>query len=330
MRTADKLSVRYIGRREKASIVSEIKTFGTPIDPNVTLNVENDRLEELLVQYASEKTGENLGKLVAHMQGCRVLVPANVNSQKQPIPCYIRNSNNELFLPIYTNKSQIPAKPKSPAIINIPYPAVNQMAVRQEGRVSGIVINPFSNNLIFKPELLRKIDEVSQAQARQPQTKKVQMTEPEYIAFEQKQFQYHFLPKRFFSETESFLHELCEEKAEKVDKLYEEAYQQKRLYPYLTEDFSVMVMNISEELLMVLIDFPIKNVAEGACYRVYLTWDASTKRGRYFTFEKGPKDTVLGEITGGLQHIVHGQAPVEGAEIQKLLDLIEDEKRHTS
>ena len=143
-----------------------------PLDPNMTIDVVNDELEALLVNYAKEQNVDALNALVKHIQDCRILVPATVNEEKKPIPCFIRNQNGQLFLPIYTSKGQIPAQPKSPAIMNMPFMAANKLVMKGEQQCDGIVINPFTNNLIFKNELIKRIDEVEEVQKKIPKPQK--------------------------------------------------------------------------------------------------------------------------------------------------------------
>ncbi len=312
--------------------MSNFKTSGKPLDRNMTINIQNDEMEALLVRYASEKNAESLNALLNHMHHSRVLVPANLNEKKQPIPCLIRNNEGKRFLPVYSSKTQIPKEPKSPAVLNMPYLAVNQMAVQPGLNCDGIVINPFSNNLVFKAQLLQKIDEIekNRRNAQQTGTKTVKMSQREYALFERKQFEFQFLPKKFFEEGSGFIDTLCEKKEEFIDNLFEESYQQKRLYPYLSEEFSVMAMSISEELLVIRIDMPARDMAKTACYRIYLTWNQAEKKGRFFTIEKAEQENILGEVTCDRKHVDYGIAPVEGAEISRLLELLENEKTQTS
>ena len=52
-----------------------------PADPNMTLNIKNDEIEELIVTYSKENSADNLNKLLNKVHVSRVLVPANLNSQ---------------------------------------------------------------------------------------------------------------------------------------------------------------------------------------------------------------------------------------------------------
>lgn len=299
-----------------------------PTDPSLTINVKNPDVEALMKTYAAEKTPENLNGLIEKIRESRLLVPANLNDKKQPVPCLIKSPAGEMFLPVYTSREQIPKEPKSEVVINMPYLAINQIAAKQKSSTAGIVINPFSDNLVFKAALIDKIEEVEQMRKSGVTKKTMQLTPEQYVLFERRQFEFGFLPRRFFEQGSEMLKELCDRKEEYIDELFEEAYQQKRMYPYLPEDFSVMVMDISEELLVVRVDLPAKDMGVPSCWRVYLAWNHKTDAGRYFTIEKTKESavTLLGEIAGDWKHIEHGQAPAEGAQLQRVLDLIREGK----
>ena len=49
------------------------------------------------------------------------------------------------------------------------------------------------------------------------------------------------LPTKMFEGGKEFMDRLADEKEKLIDELYEEAYQQKRMYPYMEEDFSCYV-----------------------------------------------------------------------------------------
>ena len=297
-----------------------------PTDPNMTLDVRNDEVEAQVKLYMKEKTGENLNTLVTLLRESRVLVPANLNGEKQPMPCLLNHPQNGNFLPVYTSKEQIPREPKSEVILNLPFLAANRLAASQIELVNGIAINPFSDNLIFKRKLLDRIEEVEKMRKEGKEPKQVSLTPEQYLMFERKQFEFGYLPKRFFEQGKRMLDALCQEKENYIDHFFEECYQHTRMYPYLTEDFSVMVMNISQELLLVRVDLPGKDMGVPSCYRVYFSWNDVTGQGRYFTIEKTKETGVhlLGEFGKDLTHIDHGEAPAEGAELQRIIDLIKE------
>lgn len=295
-----------------------------PADPNLTLEVKNPAVEEQMKAYASEKTGERLNQLLTALRTARLLVPAILNDRKQPVPCTLKASTGEILFPAYTCREQIPKEPKSPVIINMPFLAINRMVAKPGTNAVGIVVNPFTDNLVFRQPLVRRIEEVERQRKNGVQKKTVQLTPAQYALFERGQFELGFLPKRFFEQKKELIDALCERREEYIDELFEESYRQKRLYPYLPEEFSVMVMNISEELLLVRVDLPNRDLGESSCERVYLAWNGEEERGRYFTIartkEKGVR--LLGEILEGGKRTGYGEAPVEGAELQRIIDLV--------
>lgn len=303
-----------------------------PVDPNLTLDVKNEKLEELVKQYTDEKNADNLNALIEELRKCRLLVPANINEEKKPVPCMLNSKDKGMYFPVYTALKQIPQSPRSEAIINMPYLAVNEMTAQQQENLGGVAINPFTDNLIFKMPLVLRIQEVEKKrrelakQGGEPKKKTLQLTPEQYLQFERRQFEFGFLPKRFFEQGQVFMDELCEKKEEYIDQLFEEAYQEKRRYPYLPEDFSVMVMNIAEDLLIVRVDLPAQDMAAPSCLRIYLAWNEVAGSGRYLTIEtvKDSKERKLGELTLDWKKVDHGVAPVEGAELQYVIDLLQD------
>ena len=303
-----------------------------PVDPNLTLDVKNEKLEELVKQYTDEKNADNLNALIEELRKCRLLVPANINEEKKPVPCMLNSKDKGMYFPVYTALKQIPQSPRSEAIINMPYLAVNEMTAQQQENLGGVAINPFTDNLIFKMPLVLRIQEVEKKrrelakQGGEPKKKTLQLTPEQYLQFERRQFEFGFLPKRFFEQGQAFMDELCEKKEEYIDQLFEEAYQEKRRYPYLPEDFSVMVMNIAEDLLIVRADLPAQDMAAPSCLRIYLAWNEVAGSGRYLTIEtvKDSKERKLGELTLDWKKVDHGVAPVEGAELQYVIDLLQD------
>lgn len=295
-----------------------------PTDPSMTLDVKNEDVEAQIDLYLKEKTGENLNALIELMRTRRVLVPANLNDEKKPVPCLINSPKNGMFLPIYTSKKEIPESPRSEAVINMPFLATNNMVFQQDEKVSGIVINPFTQNLIFKRALVEKIEEVEKKRKEGAQPKKMQLTQEQYLLFERKQFEFGFMPKRFFAQGKQMMDDLCEKKEEYMDQFFEECYQQKRMYPYLPEDFSVMVMDLSDSLLIVRVDLPVRDMGVPSCFRVYFAWNDETQEGRYFTIERtqDPGKHLLGEFKKDWKHVDYGEAPAEGAELQRVLDII--------
>lgn len=308
------------------------KPLNQQVDKNMTINVNNDPLNELLAAYQQENNVENLNKLLNCIVKCRVLIPANLSNKKQPIPCVIKNKDGQNFLPIYTDKKQIPEHLKSPAVMNMPYLTVNHVAAQKEHELEGIVINPFSNNLIFKMALLQQVEEVEKKKKEAPVKKTVKLNGQQYLQFERHQFEAGFLARKLHTEGQAFIDTLSNEKEEYIDRLFEESFKEKRMYPYLPEDFSVMVLNITEDFSVVRIDMPERDMGRGLAFRIYCTWNSRSKKTGYYLICAGEKkgQFMLNEVTSDLRPMTHGEAPAEGAELQTIIDLAEDTAGMTS
>ena len=119
------------------------------IDKNLTVYVDNTALEELLKIYSQEKTTDNLNHLLDKLTASRILVPANrMPENNQPMPCLLKAKSGESMLPIYTSLKHVQNAPKSAGLINMPYVNANEMVASANGEVNGIVINPFTDNLV--------------------------------------------------------------------------------------------------------------------------------------------------------------------------------------
>ena len=294
------------------------------MNQNMTIYVNNDELEKLVSEHIRNNNADSLNKLLNHLVTCRVLIPATPGKDRsKPMPCLLQTGSGEKLLPVFTSLKQTQNAPKSQGIINMPFVGANDMAAKSDGKITGIAINPFSENLIFKTELVQKIAEVEEMKKKG--IKQVKMTGAQYAVFERIQYEKRFLPKKLFEGGKEFMQHLDERKETYLDVLFEQSYQQKRMYPYLEEDFSVMMMNISEDLTIARIEFPNKDLSAGVSLRAFLAWNDKKKEARYFTIDMGkePGTRLFAEVTKDLNVISLGAAPIDGTELQRVVDLIE-------
>lgn len=298
-----------------------------PINPNMTLDVKNAEVEQQIKNYLNDKSKENLNILINLIRDSRVLVPAAVNEKKQPVPAMLRTKEDEVYFPVFTSKEQYESGPKSQAIMNMPYLAVNEISLKHKPDLAGIVINPFTDNLTFKRPLVERINIIENAKNNPDGVKEVKLTEEQYVAFERRHFEMTNLPKSFFEKGQEFVDKLCADKEQYIDELFEESYQNKRMYPYLTEEFAVMAMDISDELLVLRVDMPTKDGVRGSSPRIYMTWNKAASTGKYFAIEAtSPTTHTITEVMADGQKTNHGEAPVEGAELQTIIDFAGDKK----
>lgn len=290
------------------------------MDEKVTMEITNDKLEEAIKEYATERTKEKLSVVLNLLRPTKLFVPAMLKAPNQPVPCFLKSNNGEQFLVVYTSKVQIPKEPKSQAILSMPFPACNSVVVKPELALAGMVINPFSDNLILKRELIEKLHE---ADVKMGQTKQIKMTPEQFQIFIKKQVEFVVLPKRLYAEGETFVQKLCEEKEGFVNQIFAETYREAKLYPYTESDYSVMALDIAEDLTLIRVDLPEKGMAPTLCYRIYITFDPIMKKVGYYTIEMTKERDVrqLGRILPEGKREDLGEAPVEGAELQKIMEL---------
>ena len=293
------------------------------IDQNATIYVNNDELEKLLVAYKEVKNADALNQFLNHLVKCRILIPATTDKiANKPMPCMLRAGEKAVLLPIYTSLKHIQKAPKSEAIMNMPYLNANAMMSTANEEVKGIVINPFTDNVVLSMDMIKRIAEVEELKKKG--IKQVKLTGAQYMIFERLNFEKKFLPKYLFENGEAFMQQLDDKKEVVIDELFEQSYQQKRMYPYLEEDFSVMLMTVSEDLTIARIELPAKDVGPGVAYRAFCCFNKKTKEGRYFLVDRGKtqKSRVLVEVTRGLKVVEYGEAPVDGMELQRVLVLV--------
>lgn len=290
------------------------------MDNKITMEITNDKLEEAIKIYLTDRTKDNLTIVLNLLRPTKLLVPAMLKAPNQPVPCFLKNGNGETFLAVYTSKGQIPAEPKSQAILSMPFPACNDIVAKAEASLLGMVINPFSENLVLRKELVEKLHEADQ---KAMQAKQVKMTPEQFGVFVKKQVEFGILPKRLFAEKDSFVNQLCEEKEAFINQIFAETYKEEKLYPYSEADYSVMALDIAPDLTLIRVDFPESGIVPPLCYRVYITYDPIAGKAGYYTIEKmaEPGRRLLGGFAEDGSHVNYGEAPQEGAEIDRVMTL---------
>lgn len=319
----------------------------------VEMNKKAEKLEQLIEAYLKEPGQENFEALVSTMHSSSFLLPAmlpntpEIQAMKKaakenpgqqvklpegvvPIPSIVRNKEGITCVPIYTSSDQIPAEPKHDMVMRMPFKSCSTLALDPNIGASGILINPFSKSIFLKKELLEAIQK---AEVPNPQgAKQIKVSQKQYRIMMRQRAEFINFPAMVFSQGEEFMNMLSNEKETIVNRIYQRTFQEPSLYPYSESDFSVLPLNIQEDLMLIRVDLPAIKEKAQMCYRVYITWQSETKQPHYFTIECGKEkgERNLGGIDADGKHLEYGEAPVEGAEIQRILDIIEQEKKQTS
>lgn len=316
------------------------------------MNSENKKTEQLIQIYKEDMAQENLKALLHQMKKTVFLTPAMLpdtpevrelkksikeNPGEQitmpknvvPIPAILNNQKGEKFFPIYSSAEQIPKEPKFDLLMNIPFWSCCNLSLEKGLETKGMVLNAFTDNLSFKNEMILSLLQKEERKAADQKT--VKLTPEQYQIMMRKKAELHDLPFKVYKEGAAFIHALSDEKEKVVDEVYRNAYQNQELYPYEEDSFSVMALNIRQNLLLVRLDLPKVKKIEGLCHRIYITLNSEDNQIHYFTIEQGKKKkerTLCGVDASG-KHAVYGEAPVESAEIQHILNMVSDKPEWT-
>ena len=67
------------------------------MEEKMTMEITNDRLEEAIKEYAADRTKERLTTVLNLLRPTKLFVPAMLQATDRPIPCILKNSNEEQY-----------------------------------------------------------------------------------------------------------------------------------------------------------------------------------------------------------------------------------------
>lgn len=318
-----------------------------PANKPVKMNIDNSKILELINVYKENKNADNLNMLINVLVESTLFIPAIIREgEKTPAPKLMKTNEGDMYLGILTDKEQLPEDQREGVLLVVPYLVANKMAVNPVDNIKGIAINPFTDNFIIQRPMLERIEEVEQKKKELKEAgeaaelsglgglgevitdengnKSLKMNEKQYNQFERTQFEVGYIPGQLFTNGQEFIDKLLADRETCIDEMYEDSYREKRMYPFLPEDFSVMPMTLSETLTVIRVDMPEKDILFGNAFRVYICWDSEKKEGRYFRITKGKEkgQILLEEVKSDKKVSIIGDAPVEGTELKTITDLI--------
>lgn len=332
----------------KMSLIKDgevIDTNEADLDPQSTIEVKNPEVDALIDKFTEDKSNENLTALINQLEKSRVLLPGKLVDGKMPIPLTVNTADGEVLQPIFTDKGKMEKAPKSDVIINYSFAGVINTVLEKGPDISGIAINPFGKTVVFKRELVEKIREVMKQKEEALKAiqatpgglnaeivegpdgvgAKIKFTESQYIAFERKRFESVYLPSKLYEKGQELIDRLSRDREVCVDEMFEESFVEKRMYPYLLDEFKVMFMGLTDELDVVSIAMPKRDMQSGIAETIFLSWNKVTKEGHYYAIVGGAaktdRDILEVAQTGESKYI--GEAPEEGTEINWLMSRLE-------
>jgi hypothetical protein len=298
--------------------------------------MDNSKLEKLLEEMKAAGGDEQKEAFFSLLNTSKVIVPAVMpkntspeimrqmlqNAGKEqaipegahPQPCVLENEQKEKFLPVFTSEQELRKSanaPNFPLTLNLDFKVCIDLLQKSKD-IKGAVINPYTHNVVFR------INEPKQQ-------KEIQVTVEQFHELTRNKLESFYLPKKLFTQKKEIVQKLCEGKGAYVKELYEELYTTEVACPYTEEDFDVMSLNISEDLVLVQIIMPPKYAVANTCPAVFAAWDKKAEKIWYYAIVLAAtnQEKQLHELKEDGTHINLGAAPSEGSELSTVLDLIQ-------
>lgn len=302
--------------------------------------IDNAKLEEAIETFLSDKERESYVKVMELLERSIVLVPAippadlppEIKEQMQagkPVrlpketkiaPCLLRKESGEQGLPIFTSPEQIPADKKPPMVMAMPFMGCVSMVMSNPDKVLEIVVNPFTGMMVLNKAILEVAEKRRQAAG---QVKTVKVTKEQFRDLAHNRVTLFLLPKYLFEHKEEGLKRLQQEEGVFLIGLYDEVYPKGEKSGYQAGDFSLMTLNLTDNIQLTRLDMPDETMKNSLCYRVYVVWKRDAEEVLYYTLEKTKDGNFIAKVTPDGKHEMVEPAPDNGAEIETILNLVE-------
>ncbi len=254
--------------------------------------MEPRQIEELLIKMKNNEVQKTPDELMKDIRETRFFIPVNFKNEEvlkemaeklennekvqvpenaNPVPVLIQDDKtHEQFMGIYTDQSQIPNSIRRNGIIQMPFDNVMQYSTVPEHKVTGVVINPFTQNFVMRIN-------------RAPQT----VTPEQYHKLARNNVEFSLWPSGLYTIGKKFFDDFTEEY---IYKSYTDQYRPSKLTcPIAQKDILYMNLGISQDLDLISVNLPDKGAPEGAIIRLLMTWDKQKERGGYYAITKGSK-----------------------------------------
>lgn len=301
--------------------------------------LDNKELEEAIEVFRTDKEKDSYVKVMELLEKSIVLVPTMPLENLSPelaeqmkagkpvplpkeakvVPCLLQKETGEQGLPIFTSLAKIPPEKKSPALIAMPFLSCVAMVTANQDKVAEIVVNPFTGMMILNQSILEVAEKRRKAVS---QIKTVQMTKAQFQDLADNRVSLNLLPKYLFENGVKGLEELQREEGALMMRLYEKIYLKEKMCSHRAEDYSLMILNISEEIQLTRLDLPDEFNKKGLCYRVYVVLKRDTEEILYYALENTQDGNVIATVTRDGTHEIVGTAPDNGAEIEAIMNLL--------
>ncbi|MCM1049708.1 MAG: SseB family protein [Clostridiales bacterium] len=314
------------------------------VDKNMTdkdklakLEKDNIKLDEISEVFIKDRSKENFVKIMEQLEKSTVYVPilepvnnAQNNAQgtndgrltKDTVisPYLLRQNTGEQLqvLPIFSLRKHIIQHEMMRTMIALPFFSCVAMVMENKEKIEGIILNPFSQCVAISKPLI----EVAHKRAQAGAPKTVKITEQMFHQLAKSRVAYELLPVFLYEKKKEGLKQLQDEMEKFLISLFTTIYPKEIKVPYTEDDFSLMTLNVTDNLQITRIDMPEKHIAKEQCLRIYVVWKKDTETLEYFTIEKGSDSDEVGRIYENRTHERIGSAPDNGTEIEMIMNIV--------
>ena len=303
--------------------------------------IDNAQLEAAIEEFMRDRQNIKYANIMEVLEKSRVFVPVmqlqglNEETKQQMqvnqfvqlpretkiMPFLLRKSIGGQALPIFTSIGQIPQDKKSPGLVAMPFQSCLSMVMANKEHVENMVLNPFTHNIAL-PKTILEVAVKRRDMMQNAATVKV--TEKQFRQIVHNRVTLFLLPKYLFEHKEEGLAQLQRDEGTFLLQFYRDSYPEgkKESLADSPEDFSVMTMNITEDMQITRVDMPGGTNKKGMCYRVYAVLLRKTQEILYFTLEKTEQGNYIGKVTSDGKHELVEPVPDNGAEIEAIMNLV--------
>lgn len=295
---------------------------------NVKMNdIDNKKLEDAMQVYIDGQEKENLVKLVFALQDTKLFVPAMAVPKKGGFQPYIvKNQQGDMYMPAYTSIKKFPEGQAYQGILKVQYKQCVSMLLDNPTLVQGIALNPYSDNLMLKTQMLELSRQVEkQAQQAKAAPKAYQVKETDFRMIVRNNAEFHKIPERLFSQKMEFIQGIS---GEALCELYKVPYAevgQESKFPYTEDSFEIMELNIREDLKIIQVMAPSQYLYQTNCRELYIVCNPQDGRIGYYVIEKGLDKEggkfFLDEVMEDGTRKKLEEAPPEGTVMNRVMEL---------
>ena len=289
-------------------------------------DIDDTKLLEAMHAYIREPGKETLFGLVMALKDSKVFVPVMINQQKKALqPYVIKNKDEDVYVPAFTSVSKFPEDQQYQGMQKLQYKQCVSMLLGNEASIKGIVLNPYTDNLMLKEQMLELS---SQVEKEVPTRRSVTMKTEDFRMITRHNTELRQIPERFYAGRQEFIKELS---AELLCEMYKEPYSgvdQEALFEYVAEDFDIMELDIRDDLNIVQIMLPSRHLYKTNCREMYLVWNPQNEHAGCYVVEKDTspdgKRYLLKEIRPDGSWDSLEDAPAEGNIMNRVIELFTD------